>query len=325
MHNEKIATYTKTYQVLKDGLKWKVMEKQVLMSIASIYTMHQKQLDVGKLIAIADKLKQKASLFSAMRSHSRFTTAAFLDVHFDQPEEAVDSLFDIYHAFKQVKFKSGTYTYIAASIVLTNKQVKDPSNIIEKAKTIYDGMKQEHGFLTSTNDYPLAVLLAYEDRDDLMEHIERFYERLSQDQFKKGNELQFLSHILSLSQDESHDTLVNRSISMYEEFKKAGIKPKSMYYPVFGMLSLLPPDTVDMQKIHSMYQELNKQKDLKWQKDMNVMMAVCLYVQDQMDHTGLAEASIYTTLETMMQAQQAVMIATVAGATAAASSSSGSN
>ncbi|MGJ9458253.1 hypothetical protein [Oceanobacillus sp. CF4.6] len=63
----------------------------------------------------------------------------------------------------------------------------------------------------------------------------------------------------------------------------------------------------------------------KWQKDMNLIMAIDLYVSGKLDNNSVAEASIHTTLETILQTQQAVMVATLASTTAANNSNNGSN
>src|SRR5699024_11354921 len=114
-----------------------------------------------------------------------------------------------------------------------------PYTTLFRSKMIYDDMKKEHPFLTGQSDYPLAVLLAYENQDDMRERMEYFYDRLNEYQFNKGNNLQFLSHILSLAHTENDNELINRVIQIYDDFKRVGLKQKSSYYPIMGMLALL--------------------------------------------------------------------------------------
>src|SRR5699024_314881 len=129
--------------------------------------------------------------------------------------------------------------------------------IISTTKNIYQGMKKEHPFLTSASDYPLATLLAYEQHSDIVQKVEVIYDGLSKNGFRKGNDLQFASHVLALSRDETENTLISRSTQIFDQFKKMGIKPKSLYYPVMGMLALLPQDMLDMQGIYKIYDQLN--------------------------------------------------------------------
>ncbi|WP_087973687.1 DUF4003 family protein [Oceanobacillus rekensis] len=323
---EKMTIYTNNFYQLNDAMKWKVSDKKILMTIASMYTMNNKELHIDKMLRIADRIKEQAGLFSALKSYSRFTTAASLDVKFDDPENQIDALFRIYEGFKNAKFKSGVFTYLAATIALTNTDsILTQEEVINRTKEIYDGMKQEHLILTGANDYPLAVLLANEQQSNIIQRMEQFYNELNENGFWKGNELQFLSHILTLDNQSSTGDLVNRSVTVMDTFKKAGIRTKRMYYPIIGMLALLPQDEFNMTEINQTYDSLNSKKGFKWQKDMNLIMAVALYVSEKLDNHDALEASIHTTLETILQAQQAVMVATIASTTAATNSSNGSN
>ncbi|WP_096272835.1 DUF4003 family protein [Paucisalibacillus globulus] len=313
-----IEQYVQAYQDLQHHMKWKVTDKRILMTIASIYVLNQKPLQVERLLDLSDTIKQKASLFSSLRSNTRFTTAAMLDVKFENPEANIQKLMDIYDLFREVKFGSGTFTYIAASILLAS-DAEEPMETVNKAKVIYDGMKKEHAFLTSSNDYPLATLLAIEDQPDIIYHIERFYEELAKNGFRKGNDLQFLSHILALGTDVETNVLINRAMYIKDSFQHTPFKVKSLYYPIIGMLALLPQNEYSIDQIVSMYEELIQQKEFKWQKDMNVMIAASIFVNEKIGNSQLAEASLSTILEAILQAQQAVMIATIAAATASSS------
>lgn len=296
------------------------------MTIAALYVMNHKELNTEKLLNLAEQIRKKAGFFTTMQSHTRYTTAAALDVNFEQPEDRVDTLFHLYDELKNAKFSSGVYTYLAASIILTNEK-KDMTSeqIIQRAKVIYDGMKVEHPFLTGSSDYPLAVMLAYEDQPDIIQQMEDFYENLSENGFQKGNDLQFLSHILTLNTKSNAGNPVSRAATVSDEFRQAGIRPKGMYYPIIGMLALLPREEFKMYEITNLYDQLNAQKAFKWQKDMNLIMAVAFYVNYKLEHHSLPETSLYTTLEMLLQAQQAVMIATIASTTAAVHASDNSS
>ncbi|SHG39031.1 Protein of unknown function [Ornithinibacillus halophilus] len=315
---EIIEQYIKEYQQLKIALKWKVPDKTINMAIAANYVMKDKEIDSDKLLIIADTIKSQAGLFSSMKSHSRFLTASIMDINFENPTEQVPELFTYYKQFRNEKFSSGTFTYIAATLLLVSEL--NPDEIIPKAKDLYDRMKQEHAFLTTASDYPLATLLTIEGRTDTIEQMETFYEELSKNGFSKGNDLQFLSHILSLPPNENSQTLISRAISVYDSLKVIGIRSKRTYYPVIGMLALLPNEELDMKKIKDLYDRLMLEKDFKWQKDVNVMMAVNFFVKGKLEHTTLAETSLYTVVEAIIQAQQAVMTASIVAAATASNS-----
>ncbi|MDO6450128.1 DUF4003 family protein [Oceanobacillus profundus] len=325
MDSEKINQYKTVYNELYAAMKWKVSDSRTLMAIASIYVMSKKEFHFDAFLQLADRIKARAGFFSPMKSTSRFTTAATLDIKFDRPENQINNLFILYDKLRKAKFSSGVYTYLAASTLLTHIDYRNnEEQMIARAKEIYDGMKQEHPFLTSASDYPLAVLLAYENHNDIIEQMERYYESLSKNGFRKGNDLQFLSHILSLDTNTSADRLVSRTTTIMDSFRDAGIRPKPMYYPIIGMLSLLPEEQFQMHGISQMFDQLNNEKSFRWQKDMNLITAVSFYVNEKIDNKSLAATTLQTTLESILQAQQAVMIATIASTTAATNAANNS-
>lgn len=302
--------YIQNYQDLKDPLKWKVADKRIIMTIASMYALNEKPLQVESFLNLANMIKNSASVLSVLRSTSRYTTAALLEVKFHNPEEKIQELHQIYDLFREEKFKSGVFTYIAAAVLLANGH-HDSKIVIQRAKKIYDGMRKEHSFLTTSSDYPLATLLALDSNISIVSTIEEIYDELSKNGFRKGNDLQFMSHVLALSNSDHKVTLVHRAINVMDSFQRVGIKSKQVYYPIFGMLTLLPQKDFEVDPIISTYEELNSQRDFKWQKDMNILLATCFFLKDKLTHKGLAETSLYTILETVLQAQQAVMAAAV--------------
>lgn len=316
-----ILDYHHIFTQLHKQYKW--THKPVLMASAAMYIMTSQTFNLESFIHTANAIKRQANLFSPMRSHLRLTTASVLETNFEDPIQHIPRLFEIYGELIK-PFKRSHYTYIAATIILTNNDEVSHKEMITKAKSIYDNMKKEHPFLTGPSDFPLATILAYEGRDDLNKRMEYFYDTLCTHSFQKGNHLQFLTHILSISQ-EKNDILINRVTLIYDNFKRAGIKRKSMYYPVMGMLALLEPDVLDIDEVTDMYEHLNRIKHFKWQKDMNIMMAASFFVSQKLESSSMAQASLHTTVEALIQAQQAVMVAAMASSASASAGSTNSS
>lgn len=176
--------------------------------------------------------------------------------------------------------------------------------------------------MTGHSDYPLAVMLAQNDRqtDVLILHMEDLYSKLSQNRFRKGNDLQSMSHILSLHENSSADDLVAKSTEIFETMKKEGIKPKSMFYPQIALLTFIEKGMNNLTEIKEIWEQLNAEKAFKWKKDINFMMAVTFVVSDKIENSSLLVTNLSTTIETLIQAQQAASIAAISGAAVASSS-----
>ncbi|GIO26793.1 DUF4003 family protein [Ornithinibacillus bavariensis] len=318
--NNTVQSYLNTYEALKPHIKWKVSDKRIIMMVAAIYILNDEEIQIDRFLSLAEKIKSQSPLFSPLRSHARYTTAAVFDVKLEHPAEEIQSLLDLYERFRSLRFGSGIYTYHAATILLTSGH-EDIEAIIRKAKEIYNGMKQEHTFLTSSSDYPLATLLALDNKPDIINHIEGFYRELNNNGFRKGNDLQFLSHILALGDKEKSTNLISRAVQVFDAFARSKLRAKPIYYPVMGMLALLPQKEFSMDAVVALYDELNEHKDFKWQKDMNVMLASSIFVSGKLEQEHVAETSLNTILEAILEAQQVVMITTMAAVTAANTSS----
>ncbi|WP_026677519.1 DUF4003 family protein [Fictibacillus gelatini] len=322
---QKVDSYKTIYAELKEKLRWKVTDQRTLMIVASLYVVKDRPFEIQRFLEISDYIKQQVSVFSSLRTE-RFTMAAMLDTRFDDPKEKLNALVELYDRLIEGGFGKGNFTYMAALIMLAEYGKEGLyTDAIKRALAIYQGMKKNHIFLTSKSDYPLAVLLSQlnGEVEDVMARVEEFYDKLAMSGFRKGNDLQFLSHILSVDKETETYVLVERCIQIYELFAQHIRKPKAMHYPEIGLLALLENGAGEVETIQHVLKKLNSEKLFKWHKDLNVIMAVNFTVSDQMKNSSLMETGIYTTIEAIIQAQQAAMIAVIASTSAATSSGNG--
>jgi hypothetical protein len=323
-----VNDYTQIYSQLKKKLKWSVADERSLMLVSSLYIMKGKPFEVERFLTTSDYIKRNVGLFSTLKSSQRFTTAAMLDISYSNPTERFQEYIDLYEKLVRGGFRRGPFTYIAALSLLNDDSLTDNLDaLIERAMSVYKAMKKEHFFLTGDSDYPLVILLAQLDQpiDDMMNRIAYFYQGLNNNGFRKGNDLQFLSHILSLQKAVDRDLLIERTTRLLDVFKQAGRRIKTVYYPVIGLLALLETSSNEVEEIMDLYHRLNSERLLKWHKDMNFILSVNFIVKDKLDDTSLISTGIQTTIESIIQAQQAAMIAAMAGGAAAVSASSGSS
>jgi hypothetical protein len=316
----KIETYKDIFTDLKKRMRWKVSDARSLMMIASLYVTNNKVYDGDRFEEMADFIKKEVGVFSTLKSHHRFTFAAMLDTRFPSPEEKFTDFIQVYEALVEEGFSRGTYTYIAAMVVITEEG--NSAELASRAMNVYKEMRQKHFFLTGQSDYPLAMLLAQREQNTaaIVDHIESLYEKLNQSGFYKGNDLQTMSHILSLVEDVSLDELVTRSTELFDTLKEEGIRPKSRFYPQIAMLAFMKNGKEQITQVKEILESLNSDKLFKWQKDINFMMAVTLHLSDQMENSSLLHTNLSTTIEALIQAQQAASVAAIAGAAAATSS-----
>ncbi|MEG9295438.1 DUF4003 family protein [Mangrovibacillus sp. Mu-81] len=316
----KIETYKDIYAVIKKSLSWKVTDTRSLMMIASLYVTNNKDFDGVRLEEVADHIKKEVGFFTTLNSHQRYIFAAMLYSRYQHPEEKITDFIETYKALVDAGFSMGAYTYISAMVLIIEEGGREET--ATRAMDVYKKMRKKHFFLTGKSDYPLAMLLSLSSRDSdaLIHKMELYYEKLNESGFYKGNDLQTMSHILSLVDDVDSNELAVRCTEIFDTFKKEGIRPKSMFYPQIAMLSLLKNGKEHVEQVNEIREELNNDKLFRWQKDINLMMAVTLHLSDQIENSSLLQTNLSTTIEVLIQAQQSASVAAIAGATAATSS-----
>jgi hypothetical protein len=317
-----LEQYKSIYSELSSSLKWKV-DKRSLMLIAAIYVTSSKEFNLESFLQLADYIKRELGFFSQLKSVTRYTTAATLDTMSNDSRAKFHQFIAIYEKLIEKGFKRNVYTYIAAGSLLK----ADFSRIdvyIQKAADIYKGMREHHFFLTSSEDYPLAAILALNDQHEkeIITHIEEYYNTLYQMGFSMGNDLQFLSHILALNPKHQVVEKAEKCLSLINILNDVQLKIKKAFYPYIGMLTYLETPEQESKLLKEITEELNNEKLFKAYKDVNFMMSV-MFLMNRMTLLGdAAKTSLNTTIETILQAQQAAMIAGITAASAAAASSS---
>ncbi|MDT9027090.1 DUF4003 family protein [Rossellomorea yichunensis] len=307
----KVKEYREIYSKLKKRLRWKVSDSRSLMMVASLYVTNERAFDLDRFVEISDYIKNEVGAFSTLKHEIRFTFAAMLDTRCETPEAKFHEFLVLYDSLVEAGFSRGTFTYIAAMTLLSNDDYS--TDLPNHAMKVYKEMRAQHFFLTGHSDYPFATLLAQRegDQSELIYKIEGFYTKLNDSGFRKGNDLQSMSHILSLHDEASQDELVSRCNYLFDIMKQAGIKTKAMFYPQIALLSFVNADLNLVNQVKDVWEELNSEKHFKWHKDLNLMMAVNLLISDKIENSTVMQASLSTAIETLIQAQQATMIATI--------------
>ena len=308
-----------TFEQVKNAVGWTV-DKRILLSIASYYVTSGKTFNVKQFLATSDVIKQKSGWFSPLRSHIHYMMAAFLQNEHKDSSIMVDNLLMKQDILKAAGFKSNVYSYLAA-VLMTD----DSNHEASQAKHLYDEMKSHHPFLTQPDDVPYAVMLGKMPGDpkERAMTMNRYYTELRSQGFYMGNELQWMSQILTFKSPTYNANVVAQAVQIRDQLKNAKIKIKSMHYVMVGFLAALEIKEEALEHVIETYRELETMKLFNWYKDMILSIAVQLETKHMIDNEDITAVSFATTIEMMMQAQQAAMVATMAATNAATASSGG--
>lgn len=311
-----------TFQQVKKVVGWSV-DKRVVLSLAGYYVTLGKGLEEKRYKEIEANIKKKVNIFSPLRSHLNPLFIATLDVSGLEPSEAVNLLVEKVDAMKKASFKVNSYTYLAALLMSDDRE--NWSYEMERAKNLMDDMKKHHRFLTNSDDYPYAMFLGKLEGDTSVraETMNRYYKELRDYKFYLGNDLQWMSQILTYTSPHFEEDLVQRAVIIRDGLKSVKIKTSTQQYPLIGFMTALKMNEEQLNAIVKTYETLASMKLFSWYKDSALPIALGWELRTSKETFTTAAITMATSLEMLLQAQQAMMISTIA-ATSAASSSNNS-
>lgn len=311
VNNEYVSLLQKNYDKLMNYKSW-TADKRILLMIASHYSAAGRTFSSTTFDAIIGEFKQQTSWLSTLRTNPHLLNciAMMLEEKKEDTSIIVKQFLEDEQILKDAKFKRSPYSYISAIFLNDNKEQK----VIhaKRAKDLYDAIRKQHPFLTSHEDIPYSVLLSQVDGDPQIqaETMNRYYTELRKYHFPMGDHLQWLSQIMTFKSPTYIEQLVPYVVQIRDELQKREVKIKKEHFPLLGFLAVAGVKTEQMDQFVELYQELLKMKIFRWYKQMAFSVAIQKVLHDLADLTDPLDMTVVTHLQMLIQAEQAVMLAT---------------
>jgi hypothetical protein len=311
---------TNTVEDVSKAAGWTV-DRKIVLAIASKFVASGKTFDAIRYKNVLQEMKKQSSWMSPLRTTVGYSIAANL-LEQEDTEKAVENLLTNVSILKEAKFRSGNFSYIGAQFLTEDEQNKKAH--AQAARALFDAIRKHHPFLTSYEDIPYAVLLSSpsDDVELRAETMNQYYKELRTYNFNAGNELQWLSQVLTFLSPQFDVNLAPNVVALRDTLKNQNVKVKAMHYPLLGFLAILSLTKAQLQDIIDLYHELKDLKLLKWHREFVLFMAVQIAIYDMAKVQKSLSMTIMSSIELLIQAQQAAMIAAVSAAAIASSSSS---
>lgn len=294
---------------------------------ANVFCVRGKTADAEQLKRCKKIINEQTGVLSNFRGNIRPILAAMLALS-DQPEARMAQAKEYYDLLKQ-EFWGSEYLALV-SFLLTERA--DPQQVEEKAsrgRAIYRRMKQEHPFLTSSEDSVFAVLMAYSEKtdDELIDDMEGCYTTLKE-RFFVGNELQTVSHVLAMA-DGRPEEKAGRVIELYNALRDAGVKyGKDYALATLAALSVtdapVPELVQDIQDVETFLDGKKGYGFFGYGTKQRTIHAAML-VADQYTTQDTVNTAAMTSSLAMVIAMEMAMCAMAASAAASTAASSSSN
>ncbi|WP_042349454.1 DUF4003 family protein [Bacillus massiliigorillae] len=323
---ETIKLFIDNDRQMKQSFKW---ENHLIRKFGAFQlALNNQTVDVKQVKEMKEYMKMQTSSFSYFRSTNLFPIATALTSN-EKPQQYFDQTVYYYEELKKEGFKRSVYLPYAAYFLATQLQPSEVPKTIEKAQQCYQMMKENHYWLTSDDDYMLAIILAY-SHDDIaaaVEEMEACYSYLNERGISKGNALQTMSHLLTLS-SERISQKCDRLLHYASELKKNKIKLDSYSQPILALLAMIDSNSEEVIRvIVETDQELASQDGFgNWSlgRASRNMFSVALvsYCSIQNSSQSAIKAAVQNSIQSVLLAQQVVMVSAIAASTAASNSSS---
>jgi hypothetical protein len=316
--------FADNYKVLKSDLPWNYSTSIKLGAL--LYSMEGRNADSQAVKSCKSMIKERTGIFSQFKDTTCFMTSVILSLK-ENPEEILERALDIYDIMKEQGFHSSPYLVLAALSIALRADKYDYRTLIIKAKNYYDAMKREHRFITSSDDYGYAAMLAMSDKliDQAVREMENCY-RLLKEEFSHSNAIQSLSHVLTFS-DEEPVVKCSRVAELQRTLADKGCRFGSgMELSFLGLVSLLGGDLDQIAgEIAQANEYLKKKKGFGYwsiSSKERIMYAAALVSEDYLADAGKGtmELTLANNITGILLAQQMAMIAASSGAAAAAAS-----
>lgn len=321
-----LQTLCEAFIVNRDTIKRAFrLENSALYPVcANIFCARQRAAEEEQLKACRDILRSQTGIFSSFRGTLTLPISCLLAVS-PQPEETMARALANYRLLKE-KFWGSEYLALAA-FLLAGQGDLPLADVAVRGKALYQRMKQEHPFLTGSEDSIFALLLALSEKDDdaLIRDMEESYQLL-RDRFHAGNEVQAVSHVLTLAPGNPEEKAC-RVVDLYDAILASGGKYRRDHaLSTLAALAMLSPDTAllasDMADVDAFLARQKGYGGLLGEDRRTRMLHSAMIVSDEYAPRDQVETASITGALALIAAEQAALCACMAASTASQASNS---
>ena len=327
--DDPVESYLRTFERLRARKSWSVNSvtfRFVALSLGAAAT----SITYDRLEQVATELRKRARWTSPLKSEVRYVAAAMILRRGQDPAAIHTRVFETRDSFKAHKLPSrGTGPTLAALLLALHHEARPvPQPEFERLARIYRRWRAEHRWLTSSSDLPAAALHAARDvpLDVVAEDVERAYAALAEAGFRRGNQLQLVSHLLAVD-PRGTDAGVQRFRAVAERLRHADERVGAGRYDEIALLALTQGPASEA--VDRVLRNRDRLRAVKPRPDNTVAFTLAAGIELAADAEAAGERdagdlAALQSIQAIMDAQQAAMIAAVSASGATAGAAAGS-
>ena len=257
-----------------------------------------------------------------------FSLTALIDSGFSDGKAAAGKVVDAMKILKKAGYKTNTYLPLCAYALEKNSESpEDYTKIPERGLELFKIMKKNHPILTSREDYLLSLLMALVPGRTAGESgfkMEENYKALNDAGFMKGNQLQFMSHILTLDKGDAQ-IKAGKCAEIRKYLKENKIRVSSYGDGSLALLTILSMKSMDaVEKVVEYSQTLRKTKGFRTIGKYERLLHATALTGHELSADSNFEMITGLTVQTLLLAQQIAIMAAIVVVCASSSASAAS-
>ncbi len=327
-HTALIDKYVACHELLRRGFPWEYTLARQFGALLLADMPYPPTVEGIK--DMRAHMRRETSVFSGFRGISELLMAMML---YREPNGVAlfNRTLTTHRMMREAGFRGTTYLPMAAMTLAKNTQDYRFPEMIARTEAYYRGMKAEHFWITSQDDYVFAVLLACSGHpvEPTLLNVEYLYRQLPFAGLPRGNGLQSLTHVLGLGEDPV-EVMLARTSRLFIHLSQRRYRLTEYRMPFLGVLALVSdtPELLADQAI-DMAETLRQVRgfgNFSCDRKTRLMLAGSLLVEHQVAgfRGEVGRTALANSIQAILLAQQAAMMgAIIAASTASTAAGSG--
>jgi len=316
-----VERYLEVFEELRSRKRWNT--DTTILRFAALTLAAAGVDDPGqRLEETARALSRESGGFSPLKSSIRHAVAAILIRRGLEPLTVIPRIKETLEAFKGHDLrKGGTHPFLAALLLVLDAGGGSVRwDRIKLMKRIVDRWAEDHRFLTGVDDYPMAAMHATREADpeQLGTEVEEIYQTLRRAGFSRGNQLQLVSHLMMFS-DQGPLVTAERFCRMAAALKENGQRVWQSQYDEVALLVLSGAGVDEAADRVVAYRDRLRTVKPRPQASIAFSLASGMVLADEGRRAGSlkgpAAAATLRSVQAIIEAQQAAMVACIAAST----------
>ena len=321
-----LARFTELAMALKSTKRWFHSWESLRHAAVVLCTVPGPSKSVvADMNAAAETLKQRSGWFGPLKDGNRFQVAAMVVREGIEPGAFYDAVQRGREFFRQNKLRRSGFYEVLAILVLRAQSSSHrlQSSQFARLKAIHDALRKDHRWLTGRQDYPTIALLCGTALapERIRIELEAGYRQLIERGYKAGDELLTAAHILHLAPAGRTPAHI-RFDRIYQGFRDEGLRMNKGDYDEIAALALLSASPSSIVRRTLRHRDCILDFKPRPAKQLSFTVATGTTFVEMLHkdarELGPARTARMVNLQSILQAQQAAILAERRAAAAAA-------